>query len=315
MPPPEAAKPTNWSEAEVRTLCAEAREEFRQRRLAAPKAEYKAAFGKIDVAVREVIAALPQLLSDSPPIELLANFCADEHRFAALRYLAAPPISVDDLETLLDARVNPSALRANPALARDMLNLLRSSIDEHRFPWLVGSGKASPSRREAARLATSVAATIQRVQTQRRGDEKEELEGAVRATLIKNLGYKELARLSQPIRPENFRDLAPRPGEFMRDATLGEDNGDFVIGLPDQRLLALECKSSNSHINSRKRLNKEAAKNARGWVGAFGRLVIPGAVLRGVFKPEYVLDAQATPLALFWSHRPGDLEEFIRRAA
>lgn len=50
---------------------------------------------------------------------------------------------------------------------------------------------------------------------------------------------------------------------------------------------------------------------AGAWVATFGEMVIPGAALRGVFKPEYVGDAQAAKVALFWGHRLGDLAAFI----
>jgi len=36
-----------------------------------------------------------------------------------------------------------------------------------------------------------------------------------------------------------------------------------VIRLFDGRLMALECKASNSEINSRKRINKEIGQNAQ----------------------------------------------------
>ena len=76
----------------------------------------------------------------------------------------------------------------------------------------------------------------------------------------------------------------------------------------------MECKSSNSEINSRKRLNKEVVKNAGGWTAYFGNIVIRAAVLRGVFRPQSVMDAQATPIAIFWGHRLQDLVSFVNAA-
>ena len=43
----------------------------------------------------------------------------------------------------------------------------------------------------------------------------------------------------------------------------------WLVRLRDGRLLAIECKGSNREINSRKRLNKEAAQNARAWLVRF----------------------------------------------
>ena len=41
----------------------------------------------------------------------------------------------------------------------------------------------------------------------------------------------------------------------MAETLIGEHNADLVVGLHDERILALECKASNSEINSRKRIN------------------------------------------------------------
>ena len=95
---------------------------------------------------------------------------------------------------------------------------------------------------------------------------------------------------------------------------LGADNADVVIRLDDGRLLAIECKGSNSAINSRKRLNKEAAQNARAWLGRFGDQVVPAVALQGVFKDRYVLEAQDTPMVVFWSHRLEDVQRLMEQA-
>ena len=88
----------------------------------------------------------------------------------------------------------------------------------------------------------------------------------------------------------------------------------MLVRLDDGRLLAIECKGSNSEINSRKRLNKEAAQNARAWLTGFGGQVVPAVALQGVFKDRYVLEAQDTPMLMFWGHRLDDLCGFIRAA-
>ena len=103
-----------------------------------------------------------------------------------------------------------------------------------------------------------------------------------------------------------------RAATIAYSMTLCEDLG--VMLQPNNQILAIECKSSNSEINSRKRLNKEVVKNANGWTSNFGKLVIAGAVLRGVFKPQYDISAQETPVAIFWGHRLSDLAAFIRAA-
>ncbi len=312
MPPPEPKSPANWTYAEIEAECASAREDFRQRRLVDPRVDYEAEFDAFKAAVAFVIQHLPEILSEAVPSALLADIRADTHKFIALRYLMAPPVSEDDLDTLLDARLSSKLLRTNPAVAKKFVTLIRLGLDTRRFPWLQRGTQPSSAAVKAAELATTVAAAIQRAQTKRRGDEKEQLESSVRSLLLTELAFKQIAQPKGSINLENFRDSAPRSGEFMRGATLGSDNGDFVIGLWNNRLLAIECKSSNSEINSRKRLNTEIVKNAGGWTENFGNIVVPGAVLRGVFKPQYVAEAQAKPVAIFWGHRLQDLASFIR---
>jgi Holliday junction resolvase len=92
------------------------------------------------------------------------------------------------------------------------------------------------------------------------------------------------------------------------------DNADVIVRLDDGRLLAIECKGSNSEINSRKRLNKEAAPNARAWIGRFGAQVVAAVALQGVFKARYIEEAQDTPMAIFWGHRLDDLKQFFVNA-
>ena len=76
--------------------------------------------------------------------------------------------------------------------------------------------------------------------------------------------------------------------------------------------MPLECKVSNSAVNSFKRINHEAAGKARAWLAGFGnRQTMPGAVISGVFNPANLETAQAEGLAIIWSHRLSDLTDFI----
>ena len=96
---------------------------------------------------------------------------------------------------------------------------------------------------------------------------------------------------------------------------MGEHNADIVVGLRDSRILAIECKGSNSEINSRKRINKEVAQDALDWVRRFGSdNLVPAAAIQGVFSPRYILQAQETPVVFFLGHRLDDLSAFILSA-
>ncbi len=56
----------------------------------------------------------------------------------------------------------------------------------------------------------------------------------------------------------------------------------------------------------------EAAAKAERWIRAFGeRLIVPTAVIGGVFKREYLEDAQGRGLTIFWSHSLKALTDWI----
>lgn len=98
----------------------------------------------------------------------------------------------------------------------------------------------------------------------------------------------------------------------MTTCKFGGHNADFVVGLQDGRILAIECKASNSEVNGYKRLNKEVVVDAGDWIRKFGENnVIAAAVLRGVFNPENVEQAQNQGVYIFWWHRIRALERFL----
>lgn len=108
---------------------------------------------------------------------------------------------------------------------------------------------------------------------------------------------------------------APNPGEFCCECLLGTRKADFVVRLWDGRILAIECKVSNSATNSIKRLNNDAAIKAETWIGEFGTTgVVPSAVLTGVYKLSSLESAQSRGLTLFWEHDLSRLTEWIKLA-
>ena len=179
-------------------------------------------------------------------------------------------------------------------------------LDPKRFPWIAEERNPRAAERRIATVASAALVAAQKVQTKRRNDAKSDQEETVKQ-LLRRMGLAEVGRRDIAI----LRD-APAPGEFCPESKLGDSRADLVVGLYDRRVLALECKVSNSEVNSFKRVNHEAAGKARAWSVAFGqRQVVPGAVLSGVFKPDNLATAQGERLALFWLHRLEDLRDFI----
>jgi hypothetical protein len=144
------------------------------------------------------------------------------------------------------------------------------------------------------------------VGTRRRNDAKKVQEERVKE-LLRSLGFREVRPRSIPLLEDG-----PLPEEFCGESKLGDSRADLVVRLPDRRYLAIECKVSNSAVNSFKRVNHEALGKARQWVNKFGTAgVVPAAVLSGVFNPENPAAAQIGGLYVFWAHRLADLRAFI----
>ena len=132
-------------------------------------------------------------------------------------------------------------------------------------------------------------------------------EGLVREALIR-VGMEQV-----PTREIKTISQAPRPGEFCVESLLGKRKADLVIGLYDERIMATECKVSNSATNSVKRLNNDAAAKAEAWVHEFGHAnVIPTTVLSGVYKTHNLVNAQNSGLTLFWAHDIARMIEWIQ---
>ena len=140
----------------------------------------------------------------------------------------------------------------------------------------------------------------------RRSNAKSQQEAAVKG-LLGEIGFLEIAARNIPLLEDG-----PQPRQYCGESKLGDTRADIVVRLPDRRYMAIECKVSNSAVNSFKRLNHEALGKARRWVDQFGRrAVVLVAVLSGVFSPKNLELAQEGGLYLIWAHRLDDLREFI----
>ena len=182
-------------------------------------------------------------------------------------------------------------------------------IDPHRFPWLSEGRDPTAHERTTAIVASAVLVAARKVETSRRSDAKREQEARVNA-LLAALGLVEV-----PPRDIPLLDSAPAPGEFCGESRLGGSRADIVIRLHDGRVMPIECKASNSAVDSFKRINHEALGKAKAWLEGFGRRqIVPCAVIGGVFNPSNLETAQAEGLTIVWSHRLDDLSELVEAA-
>lgn len=286
--------PPRWAPEELEEARQASIRLFREARVREPLAAYLRAFDENRRVVVDLFATTGDLLRlDESFLDLVS-----EVRFhQALRYLPGPPISADDLKTLSDAVLTPGRLRSDSAMAGRVLEILWTGLDRRRFPWVAERRAPSAGERHAAVVATCALMATTQVGTGRRSQGKQEQEALVARTLSA-AGLTEVPRRSiQTIHQ------APAPLSYCRESLVGTRKADFVVSLRDRRVMPIECKVSNSAVNSVKRLNNDAAAKAEAWTRDFGgRQVVPAAVLSGVYKLPNLLDAQARGLTLFWAH-------------
>jgi len=300
-------QPTKWSLDQLKVDINTAKDIFRKNRVKEPLEAYVLFFDEFRPIFEELIRDLDTIIKHKLDRSLLTEIVSDDQKRAAFRYLAAPPISDDDLKTLAESKLSRSALIEDKEALRRVRDSVLHILDPKRFPWIAERRQPEEFERHAAVVASAALAAAQKVQTQRRSQAKAHQEEDVK-DLLKGIGFVEVPR-----KTISHLNDAPKPNEFTGECRLGSTRADFVVGLNDRRLLAIECKASNSEVNSFKRINHEAAGKAEKWLSDFGRKqVVPSAVVSGVFNADNLLDAQNRDLYLFWSHRLGDLSDFIR---
>lgn len=289
-------KPTPvWSEHRLEIGRDQAEAHFREgRRTEAPEI-YQRLFDDYRGVVEEVFALTADLSQLRPTV---LSLVADSHKLEVLRYLFGPPVSADDLKVLLQVRsLTASRLNSDPERVNLLMRFIQEGHDRRRFPWLSESRVPEQHDRNAAILATTALLATRRLETVRRNTTKTLQERLV-AIRLRHANFRQVE--SRDIKTLND---APGADAFCRESLFGSRKADFIIGLPDGRTMALECKVSNSATNSVKRLNNDAAVKATTWRSEFGSVqVVTAAILSGVYSLRNLVYAQERKLALFWAH-------------
>jgi XamI restriction endonuclease len=270
---------------------------FRIERLNEAREDYISHFNEARSAIEDLL----ELSTDLTTLQQTGRAAvADYGCLEALRYIAAPPVSTDDLETLSGvAERNFDADGQWP----DVIATVLALVDTQRFPWLTDNREPTEAERHAAIISTAAQIASRRILTARANEAKAAQEELVR-TALSDSGFTEV-----PARVIDTLRTAPDPGEFCGESMLGSRKADFVIGLWDDRIMAVECKVSNSRINSVKRIKNDAAVKATRWILELGdRLIVPAAVIAGVYHPPNLVSAQRDGLTIWWSH---DLDQMI----
>ncbi len=299
--------PPRWSPEELLANAQIAAANFRNERLAPSVAwgrHYSDALTKFEALFTQLGDLDPQHFTDAA---LAGAYRADMGE--ALRYLAGPPISDDDLKIIADVpSLSPKVISRAHADVRKVFDVIERVIDAKRFPWVAAARAPTAEERTTALIGSSVLLAAQRLATERRKKGKDEQENQVK-DYLRTLGFVETptAHITTIVK-------GPGPGEFCAECRLGDRKADVVVRLHDTRLMPIECKVSNSSTNSVKRLNNDAAVKATHWNDQFGlQQVVPAAMLTGVFKRINLVQAQDRGLTIFWAHDLNELGRFIEQ--
>ena len=287
--------PPVWTEEQLDADRRRAEEHFRQGRHTEPLEIYLDLFDEYQGIVEEV---LEQTVDLTQLHEEARSILTNKRKQEVFRYLSGPPVSLDDLKVLVQAKsLAAKQFEEDPKLLDRLVGFIQDWHDRRRFPWLLGEWEPQEHERNAAILATTTLLAMRRLETMRRSQGKDMQEQLVARQLRRS-------RFSQ-VETRKISTLAQAPvsGEFCREALLGSRKADFIIGLWDKRTMALECKVSNSSTNSIKRLNNDAAVKAITWQREFGTAqIVTVAVLNGVYATRNLIDAQKKGLTIFWAH-------------
>ncbi|CAN5122323.1 hypothetical protein BH24CHL7_BH24CHL7_08860 [soil metagenome] len=269
-------------------------------------ARYRDASAANRVLVRALFDATDDLLDFASG----AALAAAPQLLAVARYLGGPPISGDDLDTLAETRI-ASRRRLDADLGRKAASVIAASIDPERFPWLYEDPSRRPTEaeRDTAVRWTAGLKAVQEIAMGRRSESSARQEASVRS-LLERHGFSEVRA-----RPIDVTGAGLAPGQFSREALVVGTRADVPVGLRDGRLLLIECKVSNSAVNSVKRLNRETGGKAQQWRRELGARAIPAAVLAGVFGLSNLIAAQESGVTIFWEHDLRVLEAFLTEAS
>jgi hypothetical protein len=224
-------QPPVWTEDDLRTAAAEARAIFRTERLDEPLERWKRTFDQYQERFARLFdeygIAQPGSLTPARVATIFREQLSD-----ALRYLAGPPISEDDLGVLAEAdSLAPGRLDADHAAAGRILTTIVQALDTKRFPWIAEGRGPTDSERSAAILASTVLITAQRVATTRRNEGKDAQERAAKDFLIA-MGFALV-----PARKIRTIDDAPMRGQFCAESMVGSRKADIPVRLFDGRLM------------------------------------------------------------------------------
>ncbi len=258
------------------------------------------------IAQQRVSAALTATanLTDIP-----TALTASAEHLAALRRLLAPPASQDQFALLCPTYKKSkenrgSALSAAEAAA--IAKVIEEWRDKDLTPWLDAKRSANATEVEALAVALTPLYALQIVGTVRRNRLSAQQEGEV-ILLLRKLGWTQRAI---PLVSQSQLGAKEFAHKTRFETKTRPQEVDVACGLKKGVVLAMECKVTNDHTNSIKRIN-DILKKAQAWKEHWGSFVQTAALLQGVIKPKDVKRLLDADVEVFWSHRLSDFESWL----
>ena len=289
------AIPTLWKPEQLERDRTKAIQIFVDRRLKEGDPDYLRHFKESEAMIEELLTVTGDLRSPKPDFFLGSVTLLED----IARFVAGPPVSADDFRTLLGFK---KIHAGNENEVEQALALITGLTDPSRFPWFAARRKPTESERRSAVVATASLRSVERARTERRSSEQVRQESFV-ADVLRGMKLSEVTKVSHA-----DRDLPV--GSFKRGVKFEGKQCDVLVRLFDERFLAVECKSSNSAVNSIKRLN-DVSDKAQVWKAARGAKVVTAAVLAGVFDLQNLDTAQDKGVFLFWEHDLKPLKTYV----
>lgn len=297
-----------WTKEQLDAFRREATRIFVAQYVATTKDVYATARRSCEDALSELFAETDDLLYLDNAAKLAKPLAA------ALRYVTAPSISED-------------TLRLVGAEYGEMVTV-KTFLDRARFPWVQRGQRPSSAERDLALTRTADIWSDVVFRANNRKDASGGQEALVKAVLD-HAGYTHVERTrvtgrvrhagpydaKQGLEPANWR-----PGlehrEYTDEIPLVKNKADVLLRLSDL-LVPIECKVSNTEVNSTKRLKHEALGKHKVWQQEFGaRHTAPIAVLGGAFSLTNLVTAQDDGLVLIFDHQVAEvLPAFLAQLA
>lgn len=293
----------HWTEEELREQSQRAVALFVEMRLGEPTRQYEEFLESCLTRIEELFAHSGGLCSLDAQL-----FERHPEILEAARFAAGPPISQDDMKTMTG--VKPPRRSLTPDQAESVARVINQALDRKRFPWIVKGRKPSRQEIDTAVKWTAGIWAIEQIKTWRRTSGSQSQECRV-AEVLEDAGYSRRPLPTRDLRPFEL-DVMPK-GTFTGEMKLDGAKCDVPVRLRSGRLLAIECKVSNSEVNSIKRLVRETGGKADKWRRSFGEGVQTVAVLSGVFGVNTLSEAQDRHgVGIAWEHDLHPLSELLK---